>query len=128
MPQGAVAISQAAAGEVLCRRGSQLQARVRAGLPPVELLHALRRHAHAEQPGLDSERHEVALDPLRQVLDRRYVKVIVVIVRKDHAFDRRQLLERQRRRVKALGAREAERRHPFAENRIDEPELALKLE
>ena len=56
------------------------------------------------------------------------VEVVVVVVREDQAFDRRQLLERERRLVEALGPDEAERRSPLAEHRVDQPELALQLE
>ena len=76
-----------------------------AGLPPVELGDALGRHAHLDQPRANAQRHEVALHALRQVLDGRDVEVVVVVVREDQPLDRRQLLERQRRRVEALRAR-----------------------
>ena len=54
--------------------------------------------------------------------------VVVMIVREDHGADRWQLLDRDRRRVKAFWPGERQRRCPLGEHRIGQPPLAAQLE
>ena len=97
-------------------------------IPEIEFSDAVGRHSERHQPRLDPERNEVAVHALGQILDGRRIEVVVMIVREYQPFDRRQLFQRDRRRMEALRPDPLERRGAFAEHRIDQPVFAAQLE
>ncbi|BEE09437.1 hypothetical protein VAWG005_22490 [Aeromonas dhakensis] len=102
-PQSQVAIAQAAAGEVLGRRGDELNAIDPGLLPPVQLPDLVRRHAPGAEPGPDPERGDEVRHP---PLQRHYggvIQVVIVIVGEDHPGQGRQILKSHGRGVPAFG-------------------------
>ena len=112
---------------MLCRRGHQLQPADGGALPPVQLLHLGRRHAPADEPVAHAQRRDEVLRLGRKLLDGCVVQVVVVVVRQDHAGNGRQLVNRDGRRMKTLGAQELERRGALGKHRVGQPELAVDL-
>ena len=83
---------------MLRRRGGELHAIDDRALPPVELPDLLAIDAPFDQSIADAERREEQVRRLRERAHRVAIEVIVVIVRQEHATQRRQVLERDRRR------------------------------
>ena len=108
-PQRRVAVLQAAAGEVLRRRGRdrQVGAGQRVRFPPVELGDALCRHAPGFEVRADAERGDEGHVAPRQFANRRVVEVIVVIVGDEHQVHRRQCAQRNRAPAGSASARAA---------------------
>jgi hypothetical protein len=67
--------------------------------------------------GPDAERHEEARAPRRQLAHGRHVEMVVVVVRDEHGVDRRQVGERDRRRMEALRP-DRNGRHALGEDQI----------
>src|SRR2546428_762769 len=90
-PQRRVAIAQPAAGKVLRGRGGHGEPGVRllVRFPPVELDDALGAHAPVFEVRADAERGHKRHDALGDLVDRRVVEVVVVVVRDDHKVYRR---------------------------------------
>ena len=99
----------------------------RGGLPPVQLPHLGRVHAPFDQQVAHAQRRHEMPDPARQLRDRGFVEMVVVVVREQHALDRRQLVDRDRRRVKALRPGPLHGRGALGEHRVGQPEGALEL-
>jgi hypothetical protein len=100
-PQRRVVLSFAS-GIVSRRRAIDLHALQLDGLPPIHLMDLRGRNLPAFEMCADAEPHVELRALLRQVLNRRHVQVIVVIVRDQHGIDAREVRELDRRRVHAL--------------------------
>ncbi|MNI29746.1 hypothetical protein D3C73_835690 [compost metagenome] len=106
-PQAAIAVTQAAAGEMLAGRGGQAQASGFGGLPPVQLFDLGRIHAPGNQLVAHTQRRDEARGLAGQLHHGRVVEVVVVVVREDDAGNRRQFVDADRRCM------EARRAHPL---------------
>src|SRR4030095_7179308 len=71
-------------------------------LPPVHLMDLRRRDFPAFEMRADAETHVELRALRREVLNRRHVQVIIVIVRDQYRVDAREVLELDRWRVHAL--------------------------
>ena len=127
-PQRLVAVGQAAAREMLGRRGQQAYAIDLRALPPAQLTHLVSRNTPGNQAVAHAQRGDEHLGPGRQRHDRRMIEVVVMVVRQDDALKRRQVLHADRRLVETLGTGPLHRRGAFREHRVGEPEAAVKLE
>ena len=127
-PQGAVAVEQTAAGEMLGRCRRERQTVDLHTLPPVELAYLRRVDTPFDQPVADAQRRQKHARGGGEREHRLAVQMVVVVVRQNHAAQRRQVGERNGRRMKAFGTEPPERRCTFGENRIGQPELTAQLE
>jgi hypothetical protein len=96
-------------------------------LPPLHLLDLRERHAPALEVRADAERDEEARAARRQVLHGLHVEVVVVVVRDEHGVDRRQVGERDRRRMEALRP-DRDRRHALGEDRVEQQAQPVDLD
>ena len=127
-PQAAVAVAQAAAGEVLARGGGQAQAAGLGRLPPVQLFDLAGVHTPGDQLVADAERCNEARGLASQLHYRGMVEMVIVVVREDHAGDGRQFVDADRRCVEARRAHPLHRRGALGEHRIGQPVLAAQLQ
>ena len=103
-------------------------------LPPVELDDARLGDAPVGEVGADPQRHDeggvpaALADEIVEGDDRATVEVIVVVVRDHHRVERRQLGERERRRVPGARADAGDRRRAVAPERIGEHAVAVELD
>ena len=133
-PQRGVAILEAAAAEMLRRRGGDFDrsagrlAEHAMALPPVELGDALRRHA----PGLQVRAHAQAGDEghvgLGQQADRGMAQMVVVVVRDQHRVHRRHVVQAHRHGLESLGPGQLRWRRALAPHRIGEQPHAVDLQ
>src|SRR6266702_7525526 len=109
------------------RRGEREAVDVDA-LPPVELAYFRGIDTPLDQPVADTQRRQ---KHARRGGERKHgltVQMIVMVVRQNHAAQRRQIRERDGRRMKTLGTEAPERRRAFGEYRVGQPELTAQLE
>jgi hypothetical protein len=115
---------------MLRRRGGDRDAIQIGHVPPIQFRDACRWNPPTLEPLADAERCD---DPRRGLhlgerKDRRAIQVIVVVVRQDDAVDRRQRVERSRRRVKPLRTRKWQRGHTVAPDGISEDAHAIDFD
>ncbi len=126
-PEPRIGVPEATLGEVLRRRAHNPEPAVLEGLPPVELHHA--RQALAAEPGLEAERdHEERIVGGPEPLHGVEIQVIEMVVRDDHEVNRRQVLEREARRLEPPRPRPRDRARARAPVRIREQVDPVELQ
>ncbi|MCY1426735.1 hypothetical protein D9M71_425610 [compost metagenome] len=98
-PQGPVAVQQPAPGKVLRRGSDETHPLHFAFLPPVQLPHLRRCYAPGHQQFTHPQWCQEHASARRQLAYRLFVQVVEVIVRQHHRRQRRQLVQRQGRRM-----------------------------
>ncbi|MNN33244.1 hypothetical protein D3C81_1469960 [compost metagenome] len=127
-PQGPVAVQQPTPGKVLSRGGDKTYALDLAFLPPVQLPHLRRCYAPGHQQVAYAQRRQEHTRARCQLANRLFVQMIEVIVGQYHRSQRRQLVQRQGRRMEAQWAGPLHRRGALGEYRVGNKEAPAQLE
>jgi hypothetical protein len=86
------------------------------------------RHAPLGQAVADAQRRQEHLDLPGQRLDRGMVEVIVVVMREQHAADRRELVDGDRWRMETLRPGPLHRRRALGKHRVGQPPVPTQLQ
>src|SRR5471032_2643077 len=108
-PQGAVAIEKTAAGEMLGRCRRERETVDFYSLPPVELTNLRCVDTPLNQPVAHTQRRQKHACRTGECEYRLAVQMVIVVVGQDHATQRRQISERDGRRMKAFWTKPLER-------------------
>jgi len=112
---------------VLGRGEAQGQAIDFAGIPPVQLINV--GNTAFDKPGLDPEWHQPARRLAgRQTLDRRFVQMVVVVVRNQHEINARQVFNSQGRRHDTARRQPRDGAGVVAQVRVEQNVLAADLQ
>ncbi|MNN06957.1 hypothetical protein D3C81_1197650 [compost metagenome] len=113
---------------MLCRGSDEAHAFHHAFLPPIQLPHFRRGHAPAHQQVAHTQWRQKHPGVRRQLANRLLVEVVEVIVRQHYRSQRWQLVQCQRRRMEAQGARPLHGRGALGEHRVGDEEAPTQFQ
>lgn len=97
-------------------------------LPPVVLANFTGVDAPFDQGVADAQRGQEIVGFSRQLQYRLVIEVVVMVVRQDHRFDRRQLVDADRRLVKTFWTGPLHGRGTLGEDRVSDPEFVAHFQ